>query len=35
MNFVIRGERGRLKTCRILSTPFCKSDVIDDLEIGH
>jgi len=30
MNFVIHRERGRLKTCRTLSMPFRKFDVIDD-----
>ena len=30
MNFVIHGKRGRLKTCRTQSMPFCKFDVIDD-----
>ena len=35
MNFVIHGKRGRLKTCRTLSMPFCKFDVIDDPKHNH
>jgi hypothetical protein len=35
MNFMIHGEWGRLKTCRILSVLFYKSDVIDGLKNGH
>lgn len=35
MNFVIHGKPSRLKTCRTLSMPFCKFDVIDDSENSH